>query len=52
VMERMKVVAEPAGACGIAALLSGRIGDVAGRRVGTVISGGNLDLAAVASRLP
>ena len=52
VMERMKVVVEPAGACGVAALLAGRVGDVAGQRVGTLLSGGNLDLAAVASRLP
>jgi threonine dehydratase len=52
VMERMKVVVEPAGACGVAALLAGRAGAVAGRRVGTVLSGGNLDLAAVVARLP
>lgn len=52
VMERMKVVVEPAGACGVAALLAGRAGDLAGSRVGTVLSGGNLDLAAVAARLP
>lgn len=52
VMERMKVVVEPAGACGVAALLAGRAGEVAGRRVGTVLSGGNLDLAAVVARLP
>ncbi|HZD73903.1 MAG TPA: threonine/serine dehydratase [Actinomycetota bacterium] len=52
VMERMKVVVEPAGAAGVAALLAGRAGDVAGRRVGTVFSGGNLDLAAVVARLP
>ncbi|HZD38343.1 MAG TPA: threonine/serine dehydratase [Actinomycetes bacterium] len=52
VMERMKVVVEPAGAAGVAALLAGRVGDVAGRRVGTVFSGGNLDLAAVVARLP
>ncbi len=52
VMERMKVVVEPAGAAGVAALLAGRAGDVTGLRVGTVLSGGNLDLAAVVSRLP
>jgi threo-3-hydroxy-L-aspartate ammonia-lyase len=52
VMERMKVVVEPAGACGVAALLAGRAGEVTGRRVGTVFSGGNLDLAAVVARLP
>lgn len=52
VMERMKVVVEPAGACGVAALLGGRAGELAGRRVGTVLSGGNVDLAVVAARLP
>jgi threo-3-hydroxy-L-aspartate ammonia-lyase len=52
VMERMKVVVEPAGAAGVAALLAGRAGEVAGLRVGTVLSGGNLDLAAVVARLP
>jgi threonine dehydratase len=52
VMERMKAVVEPAGAAGVAALLAGRIDGVAGRRVGTVLSGGNLDLAAVVERLP
>jgi threonine dehydratase len=52
VMERMKVVVEPAGACGVAALLAGRAGEVTGHRVGTVFSGGNLDLAAVVARLP
>jgi threonine dehydratase len=52
VMERMKVVVEPAGACGVAALLAGRAGEVAGLRVGTVLSGGNLDLATVVARLP
>ncbi len=52
VMERMKIVVEPAGASGVAALLARRAGDVAGLRVGTVLSGGNLDLAAVVARLP
>ncbi len=36
----------------VAALLAGRAGEVAGRRIGTVFSGGNLDLAAVVARLP
>jgi threonine dehydratase len=52
VMERMKVVVEPAGAAGVAALLAGRVGEVPGLRVGTVLSGGNLDLAAVVAKLP
>ena len=39
--ERMKLVVEPSGAVGVAALLAGKI-DVAGRRVGVVVSGGNI----------
>jgi threonine dehydratase len=40
--ERMKTVAEPSGACAVAALLAGRVGDVRGLRVGVTISGGNV----------
>jgi threonine dehydratase len=40
--ERLKTVAEPSGACAVAALLAGRVGDVRGRRVGVTISGGNV----------
>jgi threo-3-hydroxy-L-aspartate ammonia-lyase len=43
--ERLKLVVEPSGACGVAALLEGRIPDVAGRRVGVIVSGGNVDLS-------
>jgi threonine dehydratase len=39
--ERLKTVAEPSGACALAALLAGRV-DVAGQRVGVTISGGNV----------
>lgn len=42
---RMKVIVEPGGAAGFAALLHGRVPDTAGRRVGVVLSGGNVDLA-------
>ena len=52
VMERMKVVAEPAGAAGVAALLAGEVGDVTGARVATVLSGGNVDLGVVVPQLP
>jgi threonine dehydratase len=52
VMERMKVVVEPAGAATIAALLSGKAGDLTGQRVGTVLTGGNLDLGVVVPQLP
>ncbi len=39
---RMKVVLEPSGAAALAAVLSGAV-DVAGRRVGVILSGGNVD---------
>jgi len=39
--ERMKAVAEPSGAVGVAALLTGRV-EVAGQRVGVILSGGNV----------
>jgi len=42
--DRMKVVAEPSGACALAALLAGSA-DVEGLRVGVTISGGNVGLA-------
>jgi threonine dehydratase len=44
--ERMKIVVEPTGALGAAGLFGGGH-DVAGKRVGVVISGGNVDLRAV-----
>jgi threonine dehydratase len=44
VWERMKLVVEPTGVLGLAAAFRGRV-DVAGRRVGVVVSGGNVDLA-------
>ena len=40
--ERLKTVAEPSGACALAALLAGRVGDVRGLRVGVTITGGNV----------
>jgi threo-3-hydroxy-L-aspartate ammonia-lyase len=43
--ERLKLVVEPSGAAALAGLLHGRIPDIAGRRVGIVISGGNIDAA-------
>ncbi len=41
--ERLKLVIEPSGAAGLAAMLSGRLPDVAGKRVGIIITGGNVD---------
>jgi threo-3-hydroxy-L-aspartate ammonia-lyase len=43
--ERMKLVVEPSGACAFAALLAGRL-DAQGRRVGVVLSGGNVGVDA------
>jgi threo-3-hydroxy-L-aspartate ammonia-lyase len=42
--ERMKFIAEPTGVLGATALLENKI-DARGKRVGVVISGGNVDLA-------
>ena len=42
--DRLKVVAEPSGATGIAALLTGKL-DAAGRSVGVIVSGGNVGAA-------
>lgn len=40
---RMKIVVEPGGAAAFAALLHGKVPDAAGRRIGIVLSGGNID---------
>jgi threonine dehydratase len=48
--DRMKVVTEPSGAVGVAALIAGRI-DVGGGRVGVVVSGGNVGVARFAELL-
>jgi threo-3-hydroxy-L-aspartate ammonia-lyase len=40
---RLKVVVEPGGSAGWAALLHGKVPDIRGRRVGVVLSGGNVD---------
>jgi threonine dehydratase len=48
--ERLKIVIEPTGALALAALMSGKI-DVAGRRAGAIISGGNIGAAAFAAAL-
>ena len=41
---RMKLMVEPGGAAAFAALLHGKLPDVSGRKVGIVLSGGNVDL--------
>ncbi|HVE08302.1 MAG TPA: threo-3-hydroxy-L-aspartate ammonia-lyase [Paraburkholderia sp.] len=48
--ERMKMVVEPTGCLGAAAVLNGAV-PVAGKRVGVVLSGGNVDLARFAEFL-
>jgi threo-3-hydroxy-L-aspartate ammonia-lyase len=40
---RMKQIVEPTGAVPAALLLSGRLGDVRGKRIGVLLSGGNVD---------
>jgi threo-3-hydroxy-L-aspartate ammonia-lyase len=42
--DRMKLVSEPSGASAVAALLAGRV-DAAGRRIGVIVSGGNVGVA-------
>ena len=46
--ERMKLVVEPTGALAAAGVLGGAI-DVRGKRVGIILSGGNVDLKAIAT---
>jgi threonine dehydratase len=46
--ERLKLVVEPSGAAAVAAVLSGRL-PIEGKRVGAIISGGNVDRARFAS---
>lgn len=44
--ERMKIVVEPTGALAAAALMEGLV-PARGRRIGVIVSGGNVDLAAI-----
>jgi threonine ammonia-lyase medium form len=46
--ERLKIVIEPSGAAGLAALLYGKL-RTRGRRIGVVISGGNVDASTFAA---
>jgi threonine dehydratase len=45
VWERMKIIIEPSGAVPVAAVLFQKIPDAIGKRVGVILSGGNVDLA-------
>lgn len=49
-MERMKIVVEPSAAVGLAAVMKEKTA-VAGKRVGIILSGGNVDLKALATLL-
>jgi threonine dehydratase len=51
-LERCKLLVEPAGAAALAALLRGRIPVPPGARVAVVLSGGNVDLERLADLLP
>lgn len=46
--ERMKIVVEPTGCLAAAAVMNGTI-PCAGKRVGVILSGGNVDLANIAT---
>jgi threonine dehydratase len=41
--ERLKLVVEPSGAVGLACVLNGQV-DARGKRVGVILSGGNVDV--------
>jgi threonine dehydratase len=45
VLERTKLLVEPAGAAAVAALLQGAVPEARGRRVVAILSGGNVDLS-------
>jgi threo-3-hydroxy-L-aspartate ammonia-lyase len=45
---RMKTVVEPTGAIPAAALMTNRLGNVAGKRIGVIVSGGNVDAEVLA----
>jgi threonine dehydratase len=49
-LTRMKILVEPTGAVGLAALLAGKV-PVQGGRVGVILSGGNIDTAQLADCL-
>jgi threonine dehydratase len=50
-LQRAKLLVEPAGAAGTAALITGKLGDVKGKKVVLVLSGGNLSLELLKSWL-
>ena len=50
-LTRLKVVVEPGGGAGLAALLAGKVPGAVGKRIGIVLSGGNVDPADLARLL-
>ncbi|HEY7833162.1 MAG TPA: threonine/serine dehydratase [Ktedonobacterales bacterium] len=50
-LERAKLLAEPAGAAGLAALVAGKVAGTTGQKVVVVVSGGNTDVARLAALL-
>lgn len=48
---RMKLLVEPSGAAGVAALMAGKVPDLRGKKVGVVLSGGNVDPIVLARML-
>jgi threonine dehydratase len=48
---RLKLLVEPSGAAPVAALMAGKVPDVRSRKVGVVLSGGNVDPAKLAGML-
>lgn len=51
-LERMKLLVEPAGAAALAALMNGKIPVARGTRVAVILSGGNVDVQRLAELLP
>lgn len=51
-LERCKLLVEPAGAAGVAALMDGTVQSPAGARVAVILSGGNIDLTRLRTLLP
>jgi threonine dehydratase len=48
---RMKLLVEPSGAAPVAALMAGKIANVKGKKIGVVLSGGNVDAGKLAGML-
>ena len=42
-LERLKILVEPSGAAPVAALMSGHVTGLAGKKIGVILSGGNID---------